>query len=472
LELVGLAGLGGRYPQQLSGGQQQRVAVARALAHEPSVLLLDEPFGALDVKIRGQLRRTLKRIQRQLNVTTILVTHDQEEAFELADRIGVIDHGQLLEVGPPVELYRRPHHPFVAQFVGGATLLAGRWTAGQLRLGSLCLPAPTTPENLPPSGRVAVLLRPEDLVLIPIGEEEDMPVLGRGVIEETHFLGTLQRVQVRLGPMPGIRSLHPDYGEDQIPVQVAHLSSAADAQWAKAPLQVGEHVSVAIRDFHLMARATPHLLLCVDESCDEAYLRQVGEAAGRLMEGPVTTLLVAPREATLRALQTRAQVLLNDIPFLTFKVRVGAVATEILRELQASHYEAAIVSGAASGEIAEVVRRAPVPVLVVKGARDSLRRLLLCTAAGEPGKIDVLLGARLARRAGAAATLLHVAVPTSTFNVQHPTSNVQRLTFNAQPGLTARHLEQGRQTLHHQGVRAEIKVRQGAVVEEILAEAK
>ena len=101
LDLVGLAGLGDRYADQISGGQQQRVALARALAYEPSVLLLDEPLGALDVKIRAQLRRSLKEIQRRLKVTTILVTHDQEEAYELADRIGVLERGVLLEVGPP-----------------------------------------------------------------------------------------------------------------------------------------------------------------------------------------------------------------------------------------------------------------------------------------------------------------------------------------------------------------------------------
>src|SRR3954451_16473701 len=106
LELVGLSGLGGRMPRQLSGGQQQRVALARALAHEPEVLLLDEPFGALDAKIRLQLRQNLREIQQRLNLTTILVTHDQDEAFELADRIGIIEQGRLLEVGTPSELYR------------------------------------------------------------------------------------------------------------------------------------------------------------------------------------------------------------------------------------------------------------------------------------------------------------------------------------------------------------------------------
>ena len=130
LDLVGLAGLGSRYAHQLSGGQRQRVALARALAYEPNVLLLDEPFGALDVKIRAQLRRTLKDIQERLDVTTILVTHDQEEAFELADRVGIIERGRLLEVDKPEKLYARPRSLFRGDLSGsghGARRTGSGW---------------------------------------------------------------------------------------------------------------------------------------------------------------------------------------------------------------------------------------------------------------------------------------------------------------------------------------------------------
>src|ERR1700748_1995022 len=123
LRLVALEGMDERLPAQLSGGQQQRVAVARALAHKPEVLLLDEPFGALDAKIREELRRTIRQVQRELGITTVLVTHDQEEAFALADRIGVMNHGRLLEIGRPNELYTRPATRFVATFLGAANLL-------------------------------------------------------------------------------------------------------------------------------------------------------------------------------------------------------------------------------------------------------------------------------------------------------------------------------------------------------------
>src|SRR5450755_2033517 len=128
LRLVALEGMDERLPAQLSGGQQQRVAVARALAHKPEVLLLDEPFGALDAKIREELRRTIRQVQRELGITTVLVTHDQEEAFALADRIGVMHLGRLLEVGRPDELYTRPATRFVATFLGAANLLLARQT--------------------------------------------------------------------------------------------------------------------------------------------------------------------------------------------------------------------------------------------------------------------------------------------------------------------------------------------------------
>jgi sulfate/thiosulfate transport system ATP-binding protein len=127
LDLVGLAHLGERYPSQLSGGQRQRMALARALAIEPKVLLLDEPFGALDAQVRTQLRQWLRDLHDTLHVTTVLVTHDQEEAMEVADRLAVINHGRLEQVGPPADLYDHPANEFVMTFLGPATQLGGQW---------------------------------------------------------------------------------------------------------------------------------------------------------------------------------------------------------------------------------------------------------------------------------------------------------------------------------------------------------
>ena len=127
LELVGLAHLGERYPSQLSGGQRQRMALARALAIEPKVLLLDEPFGALDAQVRTQLRQWLRDLHDTLQVTTVLVTHDQEEAMEVADRLAIINHGRLEQVGTPADMYDHPANEFVLTFLGPATRLDGEW---------------------------------------------------------------------------------------------------------------------------------------------------------------------------------------------------------------------------------------------------------------------------------------------------------------------------------------------------------
>ena len=126
LELVQLDGLADRYPHQLSGGQRQRIALARALAVEPRVLLLDEPFGALDAKVRKELRRWLRRLHDEVHVTSVFVTHDQEEAMEVADRIVVMNEGRIEQVGPPDEVYDRPATPFVLQFLGDVNLFHGR----------------------------------------------------------------------------------------------------------------------------------------------------------------------------------------------------------------------------------------------------------------------------------------------------------------------------------------------------------
>ena len=125
LRLVQLGGLGNRYPAQLSGGQRQRVALARALAIEPKVLLLDEPFGALDAKVRKDLRRWLRELHQQMGLTSIFVTHDQEEALELADRVVVMDHGVIEQVGSPEQVYMEPATPFVSTFVGETNRFAG-----------------------------------------------------------------------------------------------------------------------------------------------------------------------------------------------------------------------------------------------------------------------------------------------------------------------------------------------------------
>ena len=140
LELVGLATQADRYAHQLSGGQQQRVALARALAIRPSVLLLDEPLSALDARVRSQLRDEIRRVQREVGITTLFVTHDQEEALAIADRVGVMRAGRLEQMGPPTSIYSQPATPFVAEFVGLTNRLAGVVTGGAVDVRGIRLP--------------------------------------------------------------------------------------------------------------------------------------------------------------------------------------------------------------------------------------------------------------------------------------------------------------------------------------------
>jgi putative spermidine/putrescine transport system ATP-binding protein len=194
LELVGLSTQADRYPHQLSGGQQQRVALARALAIEPQVLLLDEPLSALDAKVRGQLRDEIRRIQLEVGITTLFVTHDQEEALAIADRVGVMREGHLEQLAPPTQVYSRPATSFVAEFVGLSNRLAGEVRAGQLTVRACTLPLV---DQDTPDGQVVALVRPEAVTLASHDAPESGPLVGT-VIAVT-FLGAVSRVTVDLG---------------------------------------------------------------------------------------------------------------------------------------------------------------------------------------------------------------------------------------------------------------------------------
>ena len=164
LSLVQLEGLATRFPAQLSGGQRQRVALARALAIEPKMLLLDEPFGALDAQVRRELRRWLREVHDRAGVTTVFVTHDQEEALDLADRVAILKEGKLIQLGAPNEVYENPADPFVYDFLGPACRLSGVVEAGRLTVADWEAKAPKDA----PQGRVDVFFRPDEVMFAPL----------------------------------------------------------------------------------------------------------------------------------------------------------------------------------------------------------------------------------------------------------------------------------------------------------------
>ena len=198
LEVVNLPDKGGRYPFQLSGGQQQRVALARALAFEPTVLLLDEPLSALDAKIRVALRLEIRQIQRQLGITTVYVTHDQEEALSLSDRVVVMSEGRMEQVGTPFEIYNFPATPFVASFVGTLSLLPGVVADGPNGGVTVAGQPIRVSKALTGTGRnVTVALRPEMGSLGASTNPADNNVSGQVI--DVSFLGSIVRIRVRVG---------------------------------------------------------------------------------------------------------------------------------------------------------------------------------------------------------------------------------------------------------------------------------
>ena len=192
LKLVGLPDAGAKYPSQLSGGQQQRIALARALATSPGLLLLDEPLSALDALERVRLRQEIRLLQQRLGVTTIMVTHDQEEALSMADRIVVMNQGAIEQVGSALEIYREPASPFVADFVGKVNVLAGTAENGGLRIGAAVLEC--NGAHVPKSHSVKIYLRPEDIVARPIAPGDSNVFDAR--IEKVEFLGSYCLVRV------------------------------------------------------------------------------------------------------------------------------------------------------------------------------------------------------------------------------------------------------------------------------------
>jgi ABC-type Fe3+/spermidine/putrescine transport system ATPase subunit len=260
LELVHLAEHRRKLPSQLSGGQQQRVAIARTLAYEPQVLLFDEPFGALDAQTRVRLRREIRSLLRAVNVPAVFITHDQEEALELGDRIAVLHAGHLEQVGTPEEVYNRPETEYVATFLGAANLLLGVVAeGGRVELGTASIEAGDEASRFHTGQSVKLVFRPEDVRLSLTGE---LPAgcrrLTNGVVEEKHFVGAYERLTVRLDlvarqPAAGEPPLYEvtiNTPERRLGVPIFVTRPKPEA--GTASLRVGDRAAVCLTSFRVL----------------------------------------------------------------------------------------------------------------------------------------------------------------------------------------------------------------------------
>ena len=225
LKLVQLDWLADRYPNQLSGGQRQRIALARALAVEPRVLLLDEPFGALDAKVRKELRRWLRRLHDDLHITSVFVTHDQEEALEVADRVVVMNKGRVEQIGTPDEIYQHPQTPFVYHFLGDVNRFSAQLDHGEVLIGSVRQPAPEYRDAI--EMPACAFARPHDIDLLP--EAVSGQTLAADV-DQVHTLGPIVRVEL-------FRRGQPD------PVEVILTRERFEA----SPVRRGDTVHLSLR---------------------------------------------------------------------------------------------------------------------------------------------------------------------------------------------------------------------------------
>jgi ABC-type Fe3+/spermidine/putrescine transport system ATPase subunit len=259
LSLVQLEEHRKKYPSQLSGGQQQRVAIARTLAYKPEVLLFDEPFGALDAQTRVKLRREIRVLLRKVSVPAIFITHDQEEALELGDRIAVINAGRIEQIGTPKEIYDHPANEYVATFLGAANILSGVIRGDNVEIGGLLVPVRVEAGRFNEGQPVQLSFRPEDVVLC---QTSNLPPgqcrLANGVVEEINFAGAYERLSVRLDlttvPLAPAKEsaflLTTETPENQTTKPIIATRSKPEANAVR--LKVRDHVTVGLTSFTVL----------------------------------------------------------------------------------------------------------------------------------------------------------------------------------------------------------------------------
>ncbi|HEY3247837.1 MAG TPA: ATP-binding cassette domain-containing protein [bacterium] len=461
LELVGLGGLDSRYPSQLSGGQQQRVALARALAYEPSVLLLDEPFGALDATTRTYLRGELRRIQRELKITTIFVTHDREEAFELADRVGILQRGRLVASGRPEALYRDPSTPYVASLLGDANFLLGRAHEDGLRVGEIRLPIAPEEKVVEQGRRFFVHFRPEDVALSAVQPDEPGVSLGSARVNEFTFAGGHVKLRLRLDTTIPARTPLSPAEEESARTIVAVLPGGEAALLRSDRLWVGlKHYRVLPAD---PLRVTVYIRSAKADSPLVEFARQLSG-----LEGMEVRLLASDGKAA-------AKLLTDAIPGVTPEelddlvwTQPGALWSSLRGRfpdiLMFAHADAMNILRMVRPDLDANLRRRSTAVMAVPSAPAGVHRILVATAAGAPGREDLRFAARLARRVQAEVTLVHV-VRRATLPLDLDAQIEQRVP-------QAMHLRSDLNLLASLGISAQAVLRRGDAAAQVLAAAE
>ncbi|MCB2202371.1 ATP-binding cassette domain-containing protein [bacterium] len=435
LELVGLVGLGNRMPSQLSGGQQQRVALARALAVEPNVLLLDEPLGALDAKIRIELRRSLKQIQRQLGVAAILVTHDQEEAFDLGDRIGVMNFGRLVEVGTPQSLYQYPKTEYVASFLGEANLLVGEVQGREVCLGSHGFPLPEDSFDMHAKGRAQILSRPEDVALARTASTLNGLRLGVGKVIEKGFNGATERLRVELPPIEGVRSISPipPYG---IPGFILDVNRSPE-QCSGLPIELGQELWVGIRRLHVLSHPGLNFLILTDGTLRSQSALVQGGYMARMAHAQVTILGIGEDIARSEAhLPDARKEIGSGMAALELRSSPKPFDDSVHETLEQKPYDLVVLGWRPTAGFSQpesLLRTGEHHLFLATEPLGHLQRALICLASGEPGKDNVIFSGRLLRHFGASATLMTVLPAKQTNSYAH--TRVERFLADGQKSL-------------------------------------
>ena len=473
LELVGLSGLGERFPNQLSGGQRQRVALARALVYKPKVLLLDEPFGALDVEIRSNLRKTLLDIQRTLNVTMILVTHDQEEAFELADRIGVIERGNLVEVGTPSELYYTPKKEFIAKFVGGGNVVVGREKDKEIRIGSATLPFPKNAKSYEEGAPVRVLFRPEMVKFSKNDLQSNDKTLfniGVGELKKYSFQGCMTKLLFELESLTGARPVMPTLSYGQRFANIVCTTASSEIQ---DNLKIGDKFNIFLKSYHVLEPSALKFIYLANDLKRKEGALTVGRELALSSHGTLNLFHVCEKENeqeeslfNLKKIKDSISDTNNNYHF-DVKVKTGKVLSSFIREVQEGYYDVSLIDASNVNSkinvqklrnmIKNILILAGVPVLIGNSMNKNINKVLICTRCGEPGKVVLNFGARLSR---------HLTSKVTLFNVLDNKINKENL--NKLKAISS--LEQGKTLFNIYNIKSDIKVTQGNFETETLNE--